>query len=62
MLLFTKYNNTWLTAISMSLLAALPAKMSAFKGLMQHNACHRQYKVNLCRFVALSLLRNKDQQ
>jgi len=42
----------------MSLLAALPAKMSAFNSLMQQNACHRN-TVNLCRFVAMLLLRNK---
>jgi len=39
---FHKYKYTWLTAISMSLLTALPAKMSAFNSLMQQNACHRK--------------------
>jgi len=56
MLLFTKYKCTWPTAISMSLLAALRVRSS----LMQQNACHRN-KVNLCRFVAMLLLRNEDQ-
>jgi len=43
-LVFTKYKCTWLTTISMSLLAALPAKMSAFNNLMQQNVCHRNTK------------------
>ena len=37
------------------------AKISAFHSLMQQNACHRN-TVNLCRFLAMLLLRNKDQQ
>ena len=43
-------------------LAALSTKTSAFNSLMQQNACHRNIKVNLCRFVAMLLLCNKDQQ
>ena len=44
MLLFTKYKCTWPTAISMSLLAVLPAKMAALNSLMQQNACHRNIR------------------
>ena len=44
MFLFTKYKCTWPTAITISLLAALPAKMSALNSLMQQNACHRNIK------------------
>jgi len=43
-LLFTKYKCTWPTPIIMSLLAAVPAKMSALNSLMQQNACHRKTK------------------
>ena len=44
MLLFTKCKCTWPTAITMSLLAALPTKMSTLNSLMQQNACHRNIK------------------
>ena len=44
MLLFTKFKYTQPTAISMSLLAALPANMSAFSSLVQQNDCHRNIK------------------
>jgi len=44
MFLFTKYKCTWPTAITVPLLAALPAKMSALNSLMQQNACYRNIK------------------
>jgi len=44
MLPFTKCKCMWPAAISMSLLAALPPKMCAFRNLMQQNACPRIIK------------------
>jgi len=38
MLLFKRYKTSWLTAISIQYLAALPAKMSAFSNHMRQNA------------------------
>ena len=61
MLLFTKFKCTWLTAISMSLSCCINCQDVC---VQQSHATKRllpSYKVNLCRFVAMLLLRNKDQ-
>ena len=62
MLLFTKYNCTWLTAISISLSRCITCQDVC---VQQSHATKRLlplFKVKLCRFVATVLLRNKDQQ
>jgi len=62
MLLFTKYKRTWLTAISMSLSRCITCQDVC---VQQSHATKRRlpkYKMNICRFVAMVLLRNKDQQ
>jgi len=62
MLLFTKYKCMWLTAISMSLSLCIKYQDVC---VQQSHATKRlppEYKVNLCEFVAMLLLRNKDQQ
>ena len=62
MLLFTKHKCTWLTTISMSLSRCITChdvyvkKSHATKRLLPRR------KVNIWRFVAMLLLRNKDQQ
>jgi len=62
MLLFTKDECTWLSAIGMSLSRCITCQDVC---VQQSHATKRlppQYEVNLCRFVAILLLRNKDQQ
>jgi len=62
MLLFTKYKCTWLAAISISLSRCITCQDVC---VQQSHATKRllpQYKVNLCRFVTMLLLRNIDQQ
>ena len=52
----------WLTAISMSLSLCIKYQDVC---VQQSHATKRlppEYKVNLCEFVAMLLLRNKDQQ
>jgi len=62
MLLFTKDKCTWLATISMSLSRCLICQDVY---VQQSHATKRllpEYKVNLCRSVAMLLLRNEDQQ
>jgi len=62
MLRFTKYKCTWLTVISMSLSRCITCQDVC---VQQSHATKRLpplYKLNLCRFVAMLLLRNIDQQ
>jgi len=62
MLLFTNYKCTLLTAISMPLSRCITCQGVC---VQQSHATKRrlpEYKVNLCRFVAMLLLRNEDKQ
>jgi len=43
-------------------LVALPDKKSAFNSHMQAKRLLPEHEMNLCKFVAMSLLRNKEQQ
>ena len=62
MLFFTKYKCTWLTAMSKS----LSRWITCPDGYIQQSHATKRllppYKVNVWKFVAMSLLRNKDQQ
>jgi len=56
MLLFTKYKCTWLTAISMSRLAALPAKMCVFNQDLRGKFYQGVPKPTLSPLIPLALV------
>jgi len=62
MIRFTKYKCMWLTAISTSLARCITCQDVWVQQSHVTKRLLTQYKVNLCRFLAMLLLHNEDQQ